>query len=49
VPVVGAHSATVAAGAAVTIDLMAGATGGPFIAAKSAHCIAGQRWQRGDS
>jgi large repetitive protein len=32
-PVVGAHSASVAAGAAVNIDLMAGATGGPFIAA----------------
>ncbi|AIY41596.1 Fibronectin type III domain protein [Collimonas arenae] len=32
-PVVGAHSATVAAGAAVSVDLMAGASGGPFTAA----------------
>lgn len=32
-PVAGAHSATVAAGAAVTVDLMAGASGGPFTAA----------------
>ncbi|MDW5442299.1 putative Ig domain-containing protein [Polaromonas sp. SM01] len=33
VPLAGAHSATVRAGVAVTIDLMAGATGGPFNAA----------------
>ncbi|MEO6920605.1 MAG: putative Ig domain-containing protein [Collimonas sp.] len=32
-PVVGAHSATVAAGATVSVDLMAGASGGPFTAA----------------
>jgi len=32
-PVVGTHSASVLAGAAVNVDLMAGATGGPFTAA----------------